>query len=141
MSKGFRSGNGPKTWNGAKKRMKHPQTEEAKLSQEQRVGKTFIKRRSDSVRQKQDPMKTKARLKLGDQEKRLRALNKLLRQIEELQAKSQAGETLDEQQVSSFSMLAMAMFYHCELDCPQCAKIERLNDVLEEMDALLAQGS
>ena len=101
-----RSGNGPKSWSAEKRRQKRPQTAEAKLSQEQNVGKAFIKRRSDGSRVGdrsegllKQPMKSQPKRQLVDSEKRLRALNKLLRQIEELQGKAQAGEELDEQQV------------------------------------------
>ena len=106
MVKLGKSGNGPKSWSAAKRRQKRPQTEEAQLSQEQNVGKAFIKRRSEGNRvgdrsegTLKQPMKAHPKRKLQDTEKRLRALNKLLRQIEELQAKEQAGEELDEQQV------------------------------------------
>ena len=62
-------------------------------------------------------MKPKARQReLQGGEKRLRALNKLLRDIEELQRREQAGETLDPQQQQ---------------------KVGRLDDVLEEMESLM----
>ena len=52
-------------------------------------------------------------------EKRLRALNKLLRDMEALQEREAAGEELDEQQQ---------------------AKLDRMEDVLSEMDELLGGG-
>ncbi|KAL1511962.1 hypothetical protein AB1Y20_005242 [Prymnesium parvum] len=123
-SKGFRSGNGPKSWSAAKKRQKRPQSEEAKLSQEQRVGKAFIRKRRDEAGgrdrvegMRQQPMKREATRKLEGKDKRLRALNKLLREIEALQAKAKEGLPLDEQ---------------------QCAKLERLDDILEEMESLIS---
>ena len=56
---------------------------------------------------------------LKDGEKRLRALNKLLRDIEALQEKEAAGETLDEQQET---------------------KLGRLDEVLAEMEELMGGG-
>ena len=56
---------------------------------------------------------------LKDGEKRLRALNKLLRDIEVLQEKEAAGETLDEQQET---------------------KLGRLDEVLAEMEELMGGG-
>ena len=52
----------------------------------------------------------------GGDEKRLRALNKKLREIEALQLSEAAGETLDEQQQ---------------------AKLDSLDAVLEEMESLM----
>ena len=54
--------------------------------------------------------------KLNDNEKRVRALNKKLREIEALQLSEAAGETLDEQQQ---------------------AKLDSLDAVLEEMETLM----
>ena len=63
--------------------------------------------------------KKKPSAPLQDSEKRLRALNKLLREIEALQAKEAAGEELDEQQQT---------------------KLDRLDDVLSEMEELMGAG-
>ena len=57
--------------------------------------------------------------KLNDNEKRVRALNKKLRDIEAIQEREKAGEPLDEQQL---------------------AKLDRLDDVLTEMDELMGGG-
>ena len=57
---------------------------------------------------------------LAPAEKRLRTLNKVLRDIEELQRREAAGEELDEAQLT---------------------KMERMDDVLEEMEELMAEGS
>lgn len=53
---------------------------------------------------------------LQDSEKRLRSLNKLLRQIEQLQEREMSGETLDAQQRE---------------------KVSRLDETLEEMEELM----
>ena len=57
---------------------------------------------------------------LTGSEKRLRTLNKLLRDIEELQRKDDAGEALDE---------------------GQRTKLGRLDEVLEEMEELMSQAA
>ena len=82
-SKAFKSGNGPKSWNNAKKRLKRPETAEMKASMAQEVGKAFTKKRADVVSVPRP--KAQMKRKLAGDEKRLRTLNKLLRQIEELQ--------------------------------------------------------
>ena len=56
---------------------------------------------------------------LNGNEKRLRALNKLLREIEALQQREADGAALDEQQQ---------------------AKIDRIDDVLSEMETLMGGG-
>ena len=116
---------GPKGWNAAKSRLKRPRTAEAKSSALQEVGK--LKSQRGSVRQPQEQVPTPAdanvhrRLfsergrvpatigrvgalqmkrrtaRLGDRDKRLRALNKKLREIEALQQAATSGQTLDEQ--------------------------------------------
>ena len=63
--------------------------------------------------------KKKGAAPLQTNEKRLRSLNKLLRDIEALQAKEAAGEELDDQQI---------------------AKVDRLDDVLAEMEELMGGG-
>jgi uncharacterized protein with WD repeat len=111
---------GPKSWNGAKRRAKRPQSAEAKRTAEQVVGKRAQKLLvgpSGGGVSKQQPMRKAP--KLQGSEKRLRTLNKLLKDIEALQAREAAGEELDEQQL---------------------AKLDRLEDVLTEMDSLMAGG-
>lgn len=109
-------GNGPNSWSNAKKRLKRPNTAEAKASMAQQVGKTFTKKRKmESVAMPRP--KIQLNKKLAGDEKRLRSLNKLLRQIEELQARATNGEELDEQQM---------------------AKIGRLDEVMKEMDGLMS---
>ena len=110
---------GPSSWKGDKRRAKRPQTAEAKRSQEQQVG-----RLARQVVSRPEPQEVKPTIKkqanqrpLQTNEKRLRALNKLLRQIEDLQQREADGIELDEQ---------------------QSQKVARLDDVLEEMEGLLA---
>ena len=105
-------------------RMKRPQTQEQKRSHEQVVGhipKMKVSRPEPSPQQQ--PLKSavaKKRAKpLERDEKRLRALNKLLREIEALQQREADGEALDEQQL---------------------AKLARLDDALGEMEALCGGG-
>ena len=121
-------GNGPKSWNGAKRRLKRPPTAEASASMRQDVGKqvTGSRRKEREAAAKAalplsvtQPMKKPAR-NLRDGEKRLRALNKLLRQIEELQEREAAGEELDEQQQD---------------------KLDRMGEVIEELEALTQQAA
>ena len=45
MAKLGGKGNGPKSWNGAKRRLKRPESKEAKLALEQEVGKLIRKKR------------------------------------------------------------------------------------------------
>ena len=115
-------GNGPKSWPKQKQRMKRPSTTEQKLSHEQKVGR--IPRQTVSRPAPPEPKKSAIKKKhaapLQSGEKRLRALNKLLREIEELQRKAAAGAELDEQQE---------------------AKLDRLDGVLDEMETLMAGGA
>ena len=108
--------------------MKRPQSAEAKISMEQNVGRLprKIMKRPDpedlaSMRVKGIEKANKRRpgAALAPAEKRLRSLNKLLRDIEELQRREDAGEDLDE---------------------AQQAKLARLDAVLEEMEELMAGG-
>ena len=55
--------------------------------------------------------------KLNDNEKRVRALNKKLRDIEAIQEREKAGEPLDEQQL---------------------AKLDRLGSVLADLESLIS---
>ena len=111
--------NGPKSWSKAKLRLKRPQTHEQKMSHEQKVGRLP---RQTCSRPEPPPqpaggiLKKKKTAPLQRDEKRLRALNKLLRDIEALQQREAAGEVLDEQQQD---------------------KLDRLDDVLGEMEALM----
>ena len=128
---------GPKSWKGDKKRMKRPQSTEQKKSHEQNVGRlqrVVMKRphpselmppsspsaapghESTAIKKKK---RAAAAAPLQGSEKRLRTLNKLLRDIEELQRKDDAGEPLDD---------------------AQRAKLERMDDVLEEMEELMTGG-
>ena len=114
---------GPKSWNGAKKRLKRPGSAEAKASMEQNVGFRADKKAAKAAaaaakiaaRPRSAIAKPAPRARGGD-EKRLRALNKKLREIEALQLSEAAGETLDEQQQ---------------------AKLDSLDAVLEEMESLM----
>uniref|UniRef100_A0A6S9T1J5 WIBG Mago-binding domain-containing protein n=1 Tax=Chrysotila carterae TaxID=13221 RepID=A0A6S9T1J5_CHRCT len=101
---------GPGSWNGAKRRLKRPPTQEAHASIQQEVGK--IKRgrkvKAPTSTAQVMPLK-KSTKKLGEGEKRLRALNKKLREIEALQARVEAGESLDEQQEQKLSTLGSVL--------------------------------
>ena len=122
---------GPNSWKGDKRRMKRPQSSEMKKSHEQKVGRLqrMVMQRphpselsgglqtSSSAIKKKKHAASAAPLTGG--EKRLRTLNKLLRDIEELQRRDDAGEALDEAQQS---------------------KLGRLDDVLEEMEELMSQA-
>ena len=108
-------GNGPRSWNNAKRRLKRPDTAEMKASMAQEVGKAFTKRRTTEAEVAPRP-KVQMKRKLQSNEKRVRSLNKLLRQIEELQARVANGEELDEQ---------------------QSEKLDRLDEVMEELEGLL----
>ena len=107
---------------GAKKRLKRPRTEGAARAIAQDVGKIVCggkaARRSDGADRPQMPMRKQPK-KTGS-EKRLRALNKLLREIEALQERAMAGETLLPE---------------------QNAKCSRLDTVLSEMEALMAEAA
>lgn len=114
---------GPSKWNGAKRRLRRPQTEELKKSLQQNKGKLprqRVSRPEDENGRMERPKPTikKAR-PLQDSEKRLRSLNKLLRQIEQLQEREMSGETLDAQQRE---------------------KVSRLDETLEEMEELMGGG-
>lgn len=98
-------------------KQKRPSTDEQKRSHEQNVGR--IPRQTVS-RPEPPPssrvQKKKPKDELGRNEKRLRSLNKLLREIETLQQQESNGEALDEQQL---------------------AKLDRLDDVIAEMESLM----
>ena len=117
---------GPSSWDGAKRRRKRPQTVESKLSLEQRVGRVrMVVSKPEAPPpvmgiSKRKPAGRAAAVDLSKDDKRLRNLNKVLRQIEELQRRSATGEDLDEQQLE---------------------KVGRLDDVLEEMEGLMAGGA
>lgn len=120
--------NGPKSWSKAKMRQKRPDTHEKKKSHEQVVGKRFFKLTKPEQPLQPAPQpkpqqsaihKKKRAAPLQRDEKRLRALNKLLREIEALQEQETNGEVLDEQQQ---------------------AKVDRLDSVLGEMDELMGSG-
>ena len=101
--------------------MKRPETNAAIKNHEQNVGR--LPRQTVSRAVQPAPMliakKKKGAAPLQTNEKRLRSLNKLLRDIEALQAKEAAGEELDDQQI---------------------AKVDRLDDVLAEMEELMGGG-
>ena len=88
--------NGPKSWSAAKMRQKRPQSASMKAAHEQKVGRLprqTVSRPEPPPQPKQQGIKKKKpSAPLQDSEKRLRALNKLLREIEALQAKEAAGE-------------------------------------------------
>ena len=112
---------GPRSWSGAKQRLKRPRTVEAAASLEQNVGK--IQRRK--IREQPRPpvrsgaRASKKKLARDTREIRLRALNKLLREIEALQQREEGGD---------------------ELDAQQRKKCDRLDDVLREIETLLGAG-
>ena len=89
------------------------------MAQEVRRGPTKAARAEPPKQQLMAISKKKKQPALQSGEKRLRALNKLLRQIEELQERESRGEALDEQQQE---------------------KVGRLDVVLEEMESLMAGG-
>ena len=80
---------GPKSWAGDKRRRKRPQSAEANASMEQEVGKVIPAKRQRGA---QTPMRRPSK-SLSSAEKRLRALNKKLREIEQLQERQAAVET------------------------------------------------
>ena len=84
----------------------------AKAATEQRVGKALPDHRSKAPIARPKP---KLR-KLNDSEKRARALNKKLREIEALRQREIDGEQLDEQQL---------------------AKLEQMGSVLEELEEIM----
>ena len=113
-------GGGPKSWNGAKRRLKRPETDAAKRAKEGvdigRVPRKLLSRPESTVK----PLIAKSASRpLHADEKRLKSLNKLLRSIEDLQRREKAGETLDEQQEQ---------------------KLARLDDVLDEMEQIMSGG-
>ena len=111
-------GNGPKSWSKAKLRQKRPKTTLATSTAEQNVGRLprqVVSRPAPAAPPPQSTIK-KNKAPLRADEKRLRALNKVLRDIEELQRREAAGDVLDAQQQ---------------------AKLDRLDDVLAEMEALM----
>ena len=111
-------GNGPKSWSAAKKRQKRPQSTLARATAEQNLGRLP----RQTVSRPDAPQKTILKSKkapLKSNEKRLRSLNKLLREIEALQQREADGEDLDEQQQT---------------------KLDRLDDVLSEMETLMSGG-
>ena len=111
---------GPKSWNGAKRRAKRPGSNEAVASQKQNVGRLarMNPTRPEPAIQKQQQKKSRPK-ELQKDEKRLRALNKLLRSIEDLQQREAAGEVLDAQQQQ---------------------KVDRLDEVLAELEELMGVG-
>lgn len=119
------NGNGPNSWSAAKKRQKRPQSDASKRAHEQKVGRLprhIVSKPEPPPQAKQQAgaiRKKKKTAPLKESEKRLRALNKRLREIEALQAQEAAGEALDEQQQ---------------------AKLDRMDDVLEEMESLMGGG-
>ena len=91
---------GPNSWGGAKRRAKRPQTKEAKLSLEQKVGRLPRYQPNKDVANalgvKMKPAGAIAKKKaLSEGGKRLRTLNKVLADIEALQQREANGETLD----------------------------------------------
>ena len=114
----FMAKNGPKSWSKAKLRQKRPQTNEAKRSHEQVVGRLPRQTvsRPEEPPSQQGAIRKKPHAERSRDEKRLRSLNKLLRDIEALQKRQSDGEDLDEQQL---------------------AKLARLDGVLDEMESLM----
>ena len=83
------------------KKRKAAKSQDAKLSNEQRVGKSLPQYKTKTPIERPKP-KPRA---LNETEKRVRALNKKLRDIEELQQREKDGETLDEQQLAKLDSL------------------------------------
>ena len=102
------------------KRLNRPLSAERAASIAQKVGK--LPRQTVSRAWEPEPMRRERETKgsgaaaLQSHEKRLRALNKRLRQIEALQELEASGGALDEQQLS---------------------KVERLDETLKEMEELM----
>jgi len=92
---------GPKSWGGDKRRRKRPQTPEAAASASQDVGKVVHAKRQ---RNAAEPLKKRTQA-LSSGEKRLRALNKKLREIEARQERQSRGEALDAQQLCKLNSL------------------------------------
>jgi len=95
------------------KKRKLAKSAEAKLAQEQRVGKALPQYNKHKTSQARPKPKVRA---LNDTEKRIRALNKKLRDLEALRQKEADGATLDEQQLR---------------------KLDGLSETLEELEALM----
>ena len=82
-------------------------------------GKKRTREEAEDARRRQNPLKAPQRAAMNGDEKRLRALNKMLRETESLQDRAVAGEQLDEEQQR---------------------KLDRLDSVLEEMEGLMGGG-
>ena len=125
MAKGsgpFKCGSGgPSKKDGAWKRARKPLTEESRASFKQDVGK---KKRQVLQRAMPELHSAMAKAKapsagsaMGEADKRLRALNKRLRQIEDLQKLAADG---------------------VELDAQQNAKLTKLDSILTQMEELMS---
>ena len=107
---------GPSSWKGDKKRRKRPLTEEAKKSNDQDTGK--ILRKARKIDYGNTPLRKVPKVKKTGDVKKIKALNKKLREIEalgELQAK---GEELDEQQLDKLETLSEVLERMAELGVP-----------------------
>jgi uncharacterized protein with WD repeat len=108
---------GPASWNGAKKRRKRPLTAEARASASQDTGKVL--RDPHSRRNAQTPLrKVEKKIQKSGDEKRLRALNKKLREIEALTERQGRGEELDEQQQQKLESMGSVLEQMAELGVP-----------------------
>ena len=111
--------NGPKSWSSAKLRQRRPQSKESIRSHEQNVGRLArqtVSRPAPPAPPPKGPIRKVHTKPLQRDEKRVRTLNKVLREIEELQRREAAGASLDAQQL---------------------CKLGRLDDVLSELEALM----
>ena len=108
--------NGPKSWSSAKLRQRRPQSKESIRSHEQNVGRLARQTVSRPAPPPKSAVRKVPSKPLQSGEKRVRTLNKVLREIEELQRREAAGASLDAQQL---------------------CKLGRLDDVLSELEALM----
>ena len=97
---------GPQSWNPAKKRLKRPRTGEAKASVEQNVGKLLRPQRRKDYQPPVQPLRKPTKTR---DEKRVRALTKKLRELDQLQTRFDAGESLDAQQRAKLATLARVL--------------------------------
>jgi len=107
---------GPNSWGGAKKRLKRPLTAEAKRSADQDTGK--ILRGARKIDYANTPLRKGPRVKLTGEVKKLKALNKKLREIEALAELQAKGEELDEQQMEKLECMGAVLEQMAELGVP-----------------------
>lgn len=97
---------------GSKPARKLPRTQFATDEKASSVAQDKVIRKKDRVHQRDRQVDTSVRVKrhkLKDAEKRVRALNKKLREIEALQQRADAGHALDAQQQSKLDTLGAVL--------------------------------